>query len=163
MTGRSRSARGPIGLLLVSALLVVATTAVLSAPTAPTLVVTAEDGEELVATPVGGDTEVVLEYTHSVERTLVRDVYVADDGRLVMTRMEFSSFGAGLPAQADVTVRDGRFVYRPPRSEHEILRVETGTVADHDLVVGGERYDVAGLADGGSIELTVRERRRTFT
>lgn len=135
----------------------------LGAATGPTLVVTAEDGEELVVTPVGDDTEVVVEYTHSVERTLVRDVYVPDDGRLVMIRTEFSSFGAGLPAQADVTVRDGRFVYRPPRSEYETLRVKTGEIADHDIVVSGERYDIATLADGGSIELTVQERRRAFT
>ncbi|RAW44288.1 DUF1850 domain-containing protein [Halorubrum sp. 48-1-W] len=152
-----------MGPSLVVALLVVATTAVVSTATGPTLVVTAEDGERIVVTPVDEDTEVVVEYTHSVEQTLVRDVYVPEDGQLVMTRMEFSSFGAGLPAQADVTVRDGRFVYRPPRSEHETLRVETGTVADHDLVVGDERYDIATLADGGSIELTVRERWRTFT
>lgn len=123
-----------------------------------TLVVTHENGTELVAVPVDGDTEVVVEYTHSVEKTLVRDVYAPADGALRMTRMEFSSFGAGLPSHADVTERDGRYVYHPPQTEYQILRVKTGAVADHDLIVGDERYDIAAMSGGRSVELTVERR-----
>ncbi|WP_144798631.1 DUF1850 domain-containing protein [Halorubrum depositum] len=123
-----------------------------------TLVVTDDDGAELLATPVGDETEIVIEYTHSVEKTLVRDVYVASDDGLVMTRMEFSSFGAGLPSQADVTERDGRYVYDPPSTTYETLHLKTGAVADHDLIVGGERYDIAAMSDDGAVELTVERR-----
>ena len=126
----------------------------------PTLVVTDEHGTELVAVPVSDETEVVIEYMHSVEKTTVRDVYVPRDGELVMTRTEFSSFGAGLPAQAEVTVRDGRYVYEPPSESYAPLHLKTGDVADHDLIVGDERYDIAGMSDGGAVELTV-ERRLT--
>ncbi len=126
----------------------------------PTLVVTDENGTELVATPVSDGTEIVIEYTHSVEKTTVRDVYVQRDGALVMTRMEFSSFGAGLPSQADVTVRDGRYVYEPPSESYPTLHLKTGAVADHDLIVGDERYDIAGMSGGGALELTI-ERRLT--
>ena len=131
--------------------------------TESTVVVTDGDGEELVVSPVADRTEIVLEYTHSVEKTLVRDVYVAADGRLVSVRMEFSSFGAGLPSQADVTQRDGRYVYEPPQVEYETLRVKTGVIADHDLIVGDTRYDIAALAEGGAVEITVQQRRRIFT
>lgn len=124
----------------------------------PTLVVTAENGTELVADPVSDETEIVIEYTHSVEKTTVRDVYVPRDGELVMTRMEFSSFGAGLPSRADVTVRDGRYVYEPPAESYPTLHLKTGAVADHDLIVGDERYDIAGMSDGGAVELTVERR-----
>ncbi|PSQ55145.1 DUF1850 domain-containing protein [Halobacteriales archaeon SW_8_68_21] len=124
----------------------------------PTLVVTDEKGTELLADPVGDETEIAIEYTHSVEKTPVRDVYVADDGALVMTRMEFSSFGAGLPSQADVTERDGRYVYDPPATRYETLHLKTGSVAGHDLVVGGERYDVAAMSDYGAVELTIERR-----
>ena len=124
----------------------------------PTLVVTDDSGTELVTTPVSEETEVVIEYTHSVEKTTVRDVYVPRDGELVMTRMEFSSFGAGLPSQADVTERDGRYVFEPPSESYSTLHLKTGTVADHDLVVGDERYDIAGMTDGGAVELTVERR-----
>ena len=124
------------------------------------LVVTDADGDELLVTPVSEDTEVTVEYTHSVEKTLVRDVYVPEDGALVMTRMEFSSFGAGLPSQADVETVDGRYVYDPPPRRYDPLRVTTGHVADHDLLVGDDRYDVADLADGGTVELRVETRPR---
>lgn len=123
-----------------------------------TLVVTDDDGAELLAAPVGDETEIAIEYTHSVEKTLVCDVYVASDDGLVMTRMEFSSFGAGLPSQADVTERDGRYVYDPPSTTYETLHLKTGSVADHDLIVGGERYDIAAMSDDGAVELTVERR-----
>jgi len=123
-----------------------------------TLVVTDESGTELVTAPVSDETEIVIEYTHSVEKTTVRDVYVARDGELAMTRMEFSSFGAGLPSQADVTERDGRYVFEPPSEPYATLHLKTGTVADHDLIVGGERYDIAEMTDGGAVELTVERR-----
>jgi len=123
-----------------------------------TLVVTHENGTELIATQVDADTEIVIEYTHSVEKTTVRDVYVPTADALRMTRMEFSSFGAGLPSQADVTERDGRYVYYPPSSEYRTLHLKTGDVAGHDLIVGGERYDISGLSGGGAVELTVDRR-----
>lgn len=122
------------------------------------LVVTAEDGERLLTTPVDDGTEVTVEYTHSVEKTLVSDVYAVRDGRLVMTRMEFSSYGAGLPSTVPVEERDGRFVYRPSDRSYATLRVATGDVAGHVLVVGGTRYDLVGLAEGGTVELRVEPR-----
>ena len=134
--------------------------AVTVAATETVLVVTDDGGEKLLVTPVGDGTEITVEYTHSVEKTLVRDVYVAEDGQLVMTRMEFSSFGAGLPSTANVTEVDGRYVYHPPERGYDPLRVTTGRVADHDLVVGDERYDIAEMADGGTVELRVETRLR---
>lgn len=128
------------------------------AATDTVLVVTSDDGEELLVTPVSEDTEITVEYTHSVEKTPVRDVYVPEDGALVMTRMEFSSYGAGLPSTVEVTVVDGRYVYEPPPRRYDPLRVTTGPVADHELVVGNERYDLAALADGGTVELRVETR-----
>ena len=124
-----------------------------------TLVVTTSDDTEILSTPVEEGSTVVIEYTHSVEKTLVRDMYTVDDGALVMTRMEFSSFGAGLPAQADVTVENGRYVYDPPATRYEPLRITTGSIADHDLVVDGQRYDLAAMAEGTTVELRIQERR----
>ena len=121
-----------------------------------TLTVTDGDDEELLAVDVDDGTEVVIEYEHSVERTLVRDVYVVSDGKLVMDRMEFSSFGAGLPSHANVTQQDGRYVYDIDGQEYGTLRISTGPIADHDLVVDGTRYDLAGMADGGTVEIRVR-------
>ncbi|MDZ5812065.1 DUF1850 domain-containing protein [Halorubrum sp. AD140] len=159
---RVRSARG--GVALVAALAILAGVALGGGADAvvggQTLIVTDDDGTELLAIPVDEETEVVIEYTHSVEKTTVRDVYTPGDERLVMTRMEFSSFGAGLPSRADVTVDGSRYVYHPPSEEYSTLHLKTGGVADHDLIVGDERYDIAAMSDDGAVELTV-ERRLT--
>jgi len=147
-----------VAALVVATALVVAVAGVDTGPGDRTLVVTDENGSEILTTPVENDTEIVIEYTHSVEKTLVSDVYVPSDRGLVMTRMEFSSFGAGLPSQAAVTERDGRYVYHPPPVEYETLHLKTGEVADHDLIVGGERYDLADMSRNGAVELTVERR-----
>ena len=152
MNRRSWLAVGLVGLCCLAALAAVA-------GTTPTLVVMSSADEELLSTPVAEGSDVTVEYTHSVEKTLVRDIYTVDDGELVMTRMEFSSFGAGLPAQADVRVENGQYVYEPPTHRYETLRITTGFVADHDLVVDGQRYDIAALAEGGTVELRIQERR----
>lgn len=122
------------------------------------LVVVGDDGSDLVAVPVDDGDQVALEYTHSVERTLVTDVYVVDDGALVDDRMLFSSFGAGLPSHAEVT-RDGdRYVYEPPEQRHDPLVVSTGHIAGHELVVDGDRYDLAGRADGATVSIRIESR-----
>ncbi|MEF8915754.1 DUF1850 domain-containing protein [Natronomonas sp.] len=131
------------------------------AATEPVLVVTDDDGEELLVTPVEAGTEVTVVYTHSVEKTPVYDVYEVRNGTLVMTRMEFSSYGAGLPSTVPVTEKRGRYVYYPPERSYDPLRVTTGFVANHDLVVGDDQYDLAERADGGTVEIRVETRLNT--
>lgn len=164
LRSRGRLVRGGAALVVALAVLISIAFAVGAADTVAgeqTLVVTDENGTELLTTPVDDETEVVVEYTHSVEKTLVRDVYVPDGETLVMERMEFSSFGAGLPSKAEVTVSDGRYVYDPPSDEYSTLHLKTGGVADHDLIVGDERYDIAAMSDNGAVELTIERRLRT--
>lgn len=147
--------------LAVAALVLVASVGVAaSAATTTVLVVTDTAGEEVLSVPVDDDSEVALEYTHSVERTLVTDVYAVDDGALVSDRMLFSSFGAGLPSEAEVTRDGGRYVYHPPERRYDPLVVTTGPVADHELVVDGERHDLAELADDGTVRIEIESRLR---
>ena len=101
-----------------------------------------------------------VEYTHSVERSLVSDVYVVSDGALVSDRMLFSSYGAGLPSNAPVTREGDRYLYRPPERRYDPLVVSTGTIAGHELIVDGERYDLVGIADGGTVSIDVETRLR---
>jgi hypothetical protein len=121
-----------------------------------TLVVTDTEGTELLAVPVEEGDTVAIEYTHSVERTLVTDRYVVSRGSLIDDQMLFSSFGAGLPAQADVRRSGGRYVYEPPARRHDPLVVTTGSVADHDLLVDDRAYDLHELAEGETVELRIR-------
>ncbi len=124
----------------------------------PHLVVSLDDGADLLAVPVDEGAEVAIEYTHSVERTLVTDVYVVADGALVADRMLFSSFGAGLPSEAEVTREGDRYVYEPPKQRYDELVVSTGPIAGHELVVDGDRYDLADRADGGTVTVRIESR-----
>lgn len=152
--GRWLLAAAVLGLAVVGAVVAA------DAGTSPTLVVEDyETGEELFTVPVENNTTVTLAYTHSVEKTPVRDIYAVRDGELVMTRMEYHSFGAGLPSTVDVErADDGSYVYRPPNRRTDTLVVATGYVADHELVVDGKRYALAERADGGSVRIYVRDR-----
>ena len=113
-----------------------------------TLVVAdADSGERLLAVPVETGAEVTLAYTHSVEKTPVRDVYVIDGDSLRMVRTEFDSYGAGLPSGADVERTDDGLVAPVDRS-YDRLRVSPGSIAGHELRVGEDRHDLVALADG---------------
>lgn len=112
----------------------------------------AETGERLLETPVRNGTVVVLNYTHSVEKTRVLDVYAVSGDRLVMTRMEFESYGWGLPARANVTRENGAYVFDPVW-EGEELYVKPGRVAGHRLRVGDRSYDLVALSDARSVRI----------
>ncbi|MDL5360701.1 DUF1850 domain-containing protein [Halalkalicoccus sp. NIPERK01] len=121
------------------------------------LVVTDEDGTVLIDEPVEDGDEVRLEYTHSVEKTPVSDIYTVNGTALESTRMEFESYGAGLPSNADVErTGDGRFVTYT-EGTHERIVVSPGAIAGHTLTVNDTTYDLVALADG-SVSITVTDR-----
>ena len=120
-----------------------------------TLVVADSEGNDQLEISTEPGAEVALEYTHSVERTPVTDIYVVTEQGLVSDRMLFSSFGAGLPAQADVTREDNRYVYEPPAKHYDPLIVTTGTIAGHKLVVDDKRFDLTEIADEGTVQIRV--------
>ncbi|MDG5817883.1 DUF1850 domain-containing protein [Natronococcus sp. A-GB7] len=104
--------------------------------------------ERLLELPVDDGERVTLEYTHSVERTPVEDVYAVDGDELRAVKSVFHSFGAGLPT--DVTRTDEGYVV-DGTSRHDELYVVPGSIAGHELVVGDDRYDLVGIADGGVV------------
>ncbi|QLG60491.1 DUF1850 domain-containing protein [Halorarum salinum] len=149
--------RGGVTLAAITAIagmaVVLAGVGAVTAPADPLLVVE-QDGEELLTVRTDG---FVLEYTHSVEKTPVVETYELRNGSLVMTRMEFSSYGAGLPSTADVNrTDDGAFVFEP-NAETEELYVSPGEIAGHELVVDGERYDLVELSGGETVRFRVSE------
>ncbi|UWG47267.1 DUF1850 family protein [Halanaeroarchaeum sp. HSR-CO] len=151
-------------LVVAVAVLVVAVALATAAQAAasPVLVVSGQEtGEELLVTEVDDGTTVTLEYMHSVEKTTVRDVYVVEGDSLRMTRMEFSSFGWGLPARADIDGRttDGEFYITFEDRTYERLDVVPGTVAGHTLVVGDEEYDLVERSDASAVQITVERDR----
>ncbi|WP_458186520.1 DUF1850 domain-containing protein [Haladaptatus sp. NG-WS-4] len=116
-----------------------------------------DTGEPILVLPVENGTRVTLAYTHSVEKTPVRDVYAVDGDELEMVEMRFQSYGAGLPARANVSRENGWFVFDPEGS-YTTISVTPGDVAGHELVVGDRRYDLVALSGGESVELFVTRR-----
>ncbi len=113
-----------------------------------------DTGERVIEAPVSNGSVVALEYMHSVEKTRVLDEYTVRGTTLENTRMEFESYGWGLPAGANVTLEDGVFVFDPDRT-YEQLRVKPGTVANHTLIVDGERNDLVTRTDANSVIIRV--------
>ena len=130
-------------------------------PTGAVLVVEDTDtGERYLAEPVDDGSTVALEYTHSVEKSRVYDEYRVDGGTLVNTRMEFESYGWGLPSGVDVANENGTFVYDPaePIARLEHLSVSPGRIAGHTLVVDGRRHDLVAATGGNDVRLHIERR-----
>jgi len=145
-----------VGFVALALLLLVGATVTL--PADRTLVVErADTGETIVTHPVENGTTVALEYTHSVEKSRVYDGYTVRGEKLVMTRMEFESYGWGLPAGANVTREDGHLVYDPEGSMRE-LYVSPGQIAGHRLHVGDRTYDLVNRSNGESVRISVERR-----
>ncbi|SEA22691.1 hypothetical protein SAMN04488065_2347 [Haloplanus vescus] len=117
----------------------------------------AETGETYLDVPVENGTVVAIEYNHSVEKTRVYDEYTVRGDSLEMTRMEFESYGWGLPSRANVTRENGTFIYDPPGS-YERLTVAPGRVAGHTLYVDDRTYDLVAVSDGRSVTFSIQHR-----
>ena len=120
-----------------------------------------ETGETYLTAPVENGSTVALEYTHSVEKSRVYDGYRVDGETLVNTRMEFESYGWGLPARVNVTNVDGTLVYAPdePITELQQLSVSPGRIANHTLIINGTRHDLVALSEGRDV--TIYTERQT--
>ncbi|SEH55528.1 hypothetical protein SAMN05192561_10696 [Halopenitus malekzadehii] len=134
---------------------------VASAPVGSVLVV--EDvhtGERYLTESVGEGSTVALEYTHSVEKSRVYDEYRVDGDTLVNTRMEFESYGWGLPSRVNVTTVNGTLVYDPdePITELDSLSVSPGRIADHTLIVDGRRHDLVAATRGNDVTIHIEHR-----
>lgn len=115
----------------------------------------AETGETYLDVPVENGSTVALEYTHSVEKTRVYEAYTVRGDWLVMTHMEFESYGWGLPSGANVTRTNGTFMYDPP-GRYRHLTVAPGDIAGHTLHVDDRTYDLVARANGRSVTLSIR-------
>ncbi|WP_224270659.1 DUF1850 domain-containing protein [Haloprofundus salinisoli] len=156
-----RFGRRSVGFALASVValaLVLAGGAVATQPEHVLVVEDADSGERLFTTPVENETPVTLAYNHSVEGSAVRDVYAVRGDELVMTRMEFASYGWGFPAQANVTRENGSFVYRPDDVRLSELYVSPGDVAGHRLHVGERTYDLVARSGGETVRIHVEHR-----
>lgn len=100
--------------------------------------------------PVPGQ-EFYIAFTHSVNRTEVREYYELRDKSIFLTRAEYTSFGAGMPEVPEVsgstlTVENGvlRLDHINTPMPQFIYRI--GTVAAHTLHINGREIPLKTIA-----------------
>lgn len=125
-------------------------------PVQTTLVVTdTETGEQVIETDVTEGTPVHLEYTHSVERTPIIESYEVSGTELAEEKIIFRSFGAGLPATANMTVTDEGYVVHSNET-YDSLTVALDPIPNHTLVVNEQEYHLLEKANG-SVSIAVEQ------
>jgi hypothetical protein len=97
--------------------------------------------------------EMVLSFTHSVNRRPVYDTLRVQDGSLVIVKSRFDAFGAGMPEDStdQGTFRvlpDGWLEWTVNRTVPEMV-VRVGRVAGHKLRIKGREIALADLAEPG--------------
>ncbi|AOY76494.1 DUF1850 domain-containing protein [Clostridium formicaceticum] len=101
------------------------------------------------------DSEIYIDYTHSVEKTSVRDVFeIGRNHHFLLIRTEYSSFGAGLPTDnfGEFKVVDGIFINSGINQELSNISLRVGRIANHSLVLeDGRHIYLKDYAEGGSL------------
>ena len=103
--------------------------------------------------PVADGEEIVLSFTHSVNKRPVYDTLRIEGGSLVIVKSRFDAFGAGMPESStdQGTFRvlpDGGLEWTVNRVVPEIV-VRVGRVAGHTLQIRGREIALADLAEPG--------------
>lgn len=109
----------------------------------------------LYQVPVREGDEFTLEFIHSVQRTPVKEVFRIDGkGSIYLIETEYQSFGAGLPTMpdvgAEVEVEGGKIRITGMRRKIDQFLVAVSPVPGHALTVGGEKVELASLAQPGT-------------
>lgn len=103
--------------------------------------------------PVSDGEEMILSFTHSVNKRPVYDTLRVQGKDLVIVKSCFDTFGAGMPESStdQGTLRvlpDGRLEWTVNQAVPEIV-VRVGRVADHELQIKGREIALADLTPPG--------------
>jgi hypothetical protein len=86
-----------------------------------------------------GVAQVELRWTHSVERTVWRETWRAQDSLLHLDQAAIRGTGAGMEMPADARLVDGWYLWKPRLSpQHAVLLTRSGATADYDLCVAAD-------------------------
>ena len=123
----------------------------------PELFLTNSDtGQIIWSASVSHGDEFVLEYTHSVHKTPVKDYYaVTDNGQMLLIKTAFSTFGAGMPyeSQYEFSIEDGFFVINSINRPVESFLMRIVPLADHRLVLEDQTIYLNDLVPTGTLIL----------
>lgn len=92
----------------------------------------------------------IIEYTHSVERSPVTEIYIINDNSIILLESYFHSLGAGLPATTPYSfeITDEGFRIYDVNKEIEYLVYRTGAQrANHNIQVNDKKYNFLDFSD----------------
>ena len=122
-----------------------------------------ETAEILHLTPLREGETFSISHIHSLNQSPVTEIYVLCDGQIMLTAMEFETFGAGMPA----VLEPGQTLSRPETGGMRIdgferripdLRYLIGYAAEHTLHIADQIVPLDTLADAGqSVQFTPRQ------
>jgi|GEM_PF-67862 len=113
------------------------------------------NGDVVQTFPVELESEMYIDYTHSVAKTNVRDVFVIkEDNSLVLTRTEYESFGAGLPTENYGSFEHihGKYINSGINVTFDEVPLRVGIIANHRLTFQDGRGVVfSDLIEAGNL------------
>jgi len=122
----------------------------------------AETNRVLYIAPFSEGEEFSVSHIHSLNQSPVTEIYVLTDGQIMLTTMEFETFGAGMPA----VLEPGQTLTRPETGGMRIdgferripdLRYLIGYAAEHTLYIADQSVPLYTLAAAGqSVQFTPR-------
>ena len=119
----------------------------------------AECGRLLLRLPVQSEDTFTVSYIHSVNQSPVREIFELPGGRIVLSALEFYTFGAGIPAE----IEPGQALVHLPcgamrieglaREISQPLRYLIGYTSELTLHMGDYEIPFASLAEPGVVVL----------
>jgi len=114
----------------------------------------AENGSVLFSHPINEGELISVGYIHSVNRTPVSEIFTVVQGQLVLTALEFKSFGAGMPTELEPGQRllhlpDGVMRIEPFDRPVNDFRILISEKAMHTLRIGELQISLCALTEPG--------------
>ncbi|MFP4021382.1 MAG: DUF1850 domain-containing protein [Halanaerobium sp.] len=84
-----------------------------------------------------------IKYLHSVARTPVIEFFEIKDGKILLTKTEYQSYGAGLPTsnrQGDYVVEDDKFIIKNIDQLLPEIMLRVSDYAEHEFIFKEENY-----------------------
>ncbi|NCB50742.1 MAG: DUF1850 domain-containing protein [Clostridia bacterium] len=118
----------------------------------------ADNGEVYLEMPVEEGDVFSVTFTHSVNRTDETEVYEVRQGKIYLTGCIYYDFGAGVATEMEEGWElsygdDGEMIISGIDREIPELIYVVGTVSDHTLTIGGEKYSLRDIC-GRNAEVT---------
>jgi len=115
----------------------------------------AETGEVYLELPVEEGDSFSVTFTHSVNRTDETEVYEVRQGAIILTGCVYYDFGAGVATEMEEGWElsygdDGSMIISGIDREIPDLIYVVGTVSDHTLTIGGEKYSLRDICGRNS-------------